>query len=53
MLTAAVATAWIAARSDGRYPLGVEPIFPALAVSAAVWLGDVALRRTPGAGRQP
>ncbi len=43
--TAAVATGWILARSAGRYPLGVEPIFPALAVSAAAWLADHALRR--------
>ena len=44
-LTAAVATGWILARSGGRYPLGVEPIFPALAVSAAIWLADHATRR--------
>jgi SSS family solute:Na+ symporter len=35
--TALVATGWILARTDGRYPLGLEPIFPALAVSAALW----------------
>ena len=45
LLTALVATGWIVARSGGRYPLGVEPIFPALAVSAAVWAADVGLRR--------
>ena len=33
---AAVATAWIAAGSGGRYPLGLEPMFPALGVSAAI-----------------
>jgi solute:Na+ symporter, SSS family len=37
-LTAAVATGWILARSGGRYPLGLEPIFPALGVSALLWL---------------
>jgi hypothetical protein len=38
VLTALVATGWILARSDGRYPLG-GPIFPALAVSGLLWLG--------------
>jgi SSS family solute:Na+ symporter len=37
-LTALVATAWILARSGGHYPLGLEPIFPALAVSGVLWL---------------
>jgi SSS family solute:Na+ symporter len=36
--TALVAVGWILARSGGRYPLGLEPIFPALAVSALLWL---------------
>jgi SSS family solute:Na+ symporter len=36
--TALVATGWILARTDGRYPLGLEPIFPALAVSAVLWV---------------
>lgn len=31
---AAVAAAWIAGARGGRYPLGLEPMFPALAVSA-------------------
>lgn len=45
---AATATAWIALGKDGRWPLGLEPMFPALAVSAAVWLADraAAARRT-------
>ena len=35
----ATALAWILARSPaGAYPLGFEPIFPALAVSGLVWL---------------
>jgi solute:Na+ symporter, SSS family len=49
LLTALVATGWILARSGGIYPLGLEPIFPALAVSASIWLGDLSLRR--GFGR--
>lgn len=37
-LAAVTATAWIFMRSaEGTYPLGLEPIFPALAVSAATW----------------
>lgn len=36
--TALVATGWILARTDGRYPLGLEPIFPALAVSVVLWV---------------
>ena len=38
VITALVASGWILARTDGRYPLGLEPIFPALAVSAVLWL---------------
>jgi hypothetical protein len=38
-LTALTATGWLLARgASGRYPLGIEPIFPALAVSAVLWL---------------
>jgi len=36
---AAVSVAWIAAARGGRYPLGVEPMFPALAASAVVLAG--------------
>lgn len=37
-LAAATATAWILMRqAEGTYPLGLEPVFPALAVSAATW----------------
>jgi len=42
---AATAAGWIAAASQGRYPAGIEPMFPALAVSVAVWLADRALDR--------
>jgi hypothetical protein len=38
-LTALTATVWLLARGvNVRYPLGIEPIFPALAVSLALWL---------------
>lgn len=50
---AAIALAWVVLRAaDGSYPLELEPIFPALAVSAAAWgLGRVTRRRpTPPAG---
>ncbi len=37
-LAATTATLWILLRTaDGAYPLGLEPIFPALAVSAGTW----------------
>jgi SSS family solute:Na+ symporter len=39
LAAAAVALAFILARGDdGSYPLGLEPIFPALAASAVLWL---------------
>ncbi len=35
----AVALGWVLARTgDGAYPLGLEPIFPALAVSGLMWV---------------
>jgi SSS family solute:Na+ symporter len=38
-VTALTALAWLLARgASGRYPLGLEPIFPALTVSALLWL---------------
>ncbi|MFI5165321.1 MAG: sodium:solute symporter [Thermoanaerobaculales bacterium] len=50
-LTAAVAAGWILARAHGGYPLGVEPIFPALAISALMWVGDrITTRRPMGDG---
>jgi hypothetical protein len=54
VLAAATATAWIAMADRGGYPLGVEPLFPALAVSAAC-LGANALRRRRATsfGRHP
>jgi SSS family solute:Na+ symporter len=38
--SAAVAVLWLALADGRSYPLGVEPMFPALAVSVAVWLVD-------------
>ncbi len=36
-----VATAWILARDgQGAYPLGLEPVFPALGVAALAWVAD-------------
>lgn len=47
LVAAAVAAAWLVSGFGGRgYWLGLEPIFPALAASAAVWgAGLVAARR--------
>ena len=36
-ITASVALAWTVARRAGSYPLGLEPIFPALATSILAW----------------
>jgi len=35
---AAIAVAWLVAGRDGAYPLGIEPMFPALAAAAALWV---------------
>lgn len=43
MLAAATAVAWILGKSGGAYPLGVEPMFPALLVSAACWGINIAM----------
>jgi len=45
VLAAAATVVWIAAGSGGRYPLGLEPMFPALAVSAAVWCASPLVSR--------
>jgi len=37
---ASVALGWILAANDSGYPFGIEPMFPALAVSLAVWVVD-------------
>jgi SSS family solute:Na+ symporter len=50
LASTALATAWIAARPPGgRYPLGLEPVFPALLAALAVWASDrvSAARRAP------
>jgi len=36
----AVALGWILAADGGIYPFGVEPMFPALAVSVLIWVVD-------------
>ncbi len=38
--SAAVALGWILGTSDTGYPLGLEPMFPALGVSVSVWVVD-------------
>lgn len=43
------ATFWILARESGVYPLGLEPVFPALFWSLAVWIADRLLPK-PGLG---
>lgn len=48
-LTALTAGAWTLTRSGGGgYALGLEPIFPALAVSALLWLVDRVASRAGG-----
>jgi len=44
VLGATVSLGWIIAGSGGSYPLGVEPMFPALGASLGCWLVDL-LRR--------
>jgi SSS family solute:Na+ symporter len=47
MITAAAtACAWILLRGSGGYPLGIEPMFPALFGAACCLLADGLLRRT-------
>ena len=51
---AGVCIVWLAAaRAGGRYPLGVEPIFPALVVSALAWVLPRVPRRPRPPGRPP
>ncbi len=50
---AAVAAAWIVGAEGGRYPLGLEPMFPALAVSALCLGGGLLhARASRGSGAQ-
>jgi SSS family solute:Na+ symporter len=47
MITAAAtACAWILLRGSGGYPLGMEPMFPALLVAASCLMTDRLLHRT-------
>lgn len=41
--SALLASGWILAREGGAYPLGLEPVFPALAWSLLIWGTDVLL----------
>lgn len=51
---AATATGWLAAAGSTGYPLGIEPMFPALAVAAACLLAGVPRRRpATSAGPRP
>ncbi len=45
VLAGLVAAAWLAGAQGDRYWLGLEPIFPALAVSLCVWAGNLLARR--------
>jgi hypothetical protein len=45
VLAASVAAAWLAGAHDGRYWLGLEPIFPALGISLLVWAASLLSRR--------
>jgi SSS family solute:Na+ symporter len=46
LVSAAVTSAgWILAARDGAYPLGLEPMLPALAMALACWAADLLLRR--------
>jgi SSS family solute:Na+ symporter len=45
---ATLAVVWIVAAGDDGYPLGVEPMFPALGASVLVWVFDRVIRRPMG-----
>jgi len=45
---ALTATGWILARRESVYPLGLEPMFPALAVAGGVWLARHGVTRQGG-----
>lgn len=42
---AATAAGWILLRRDGRYPLQLEPMLPALTAALACWAVDLVVRR--------
>ena len=44
--SAAVSTVWILLRDHNVYPLGLEPMFPALAIGALCLMVDRIVRRT-------
>jgi SSS family solute:Na+ symporter len=43
----AVALGWMLAADETGYPLGIEPMFPALGVSVAVWVADRVVAKPP------
>jgi hypothetical protein len=48
VLAATTATAWIIISTDSGYPLGVEPLFPALGIALTCWALDrIAARILP------
>lgn len=49
LAAAATSSSWILLARDGAYPLGLEPMLPALAAALAVWAAD-GLRRRVGGG---
>jgi len=50
----AVCTLWLVVEYvTGRYPLGIEPIFPALVTSAGCWLASQAHTASLGSGPMP
>ena len=50
LVAACTAVGWIVAGNAGNYPLGLEPVFPALATALAIWLGDRARRTIRSSG---
>lgn len=49
LAAASMASGWILLRGpEGSYPLGLEPVFPALGVSTLIWLADRVLPNRPG-----
>ncbi len=44
LAAAATAIAWIIGGKSGLYPLGIEPVFPALTVSLLIWFVDLVRR---------
>ncbi len=45
ILGAGVATTWLMMATDSGYPLGLEPMFPALGLGGLCWLTDILRRK--------